>query len=91
MYSQHMYSLSSVYYELNFCVKMFEYVLNRMSSSQNIMNVMNIVKFEETYEDLSTGRFLNLECGHNNLFTVKERAEWASLLQECMESGNTIA
>ena len=55
------------------------------------MNVMIIVKFEETFEDLSTGRFLNLECGHNNLFTVKERAEWASLLQECMESGNTIA
>ena len=70
---------------------MFEYVLHRIASSQNIMNVLNIVKFEETFEDLSTGRFLNLGCGHNNLFTVKERAEWASLLQECMESGNSIA
>ncbi|GFH45976.1 hypothetical protein CTEN210_02450 [Chaetoceros tenuissimus] len=83
--------LQEIYCELNFCVKMFEYVLNRISSSQNIMNVLNIVKFEETFEDLSTGRFLNLECGHNNLFTVKERAEWASLLQECMENGNSIA
>jgi len=76
--------------ELEYCIKMFQYIQDRISSKQSVLNALQVAHFEDTFEDFSTGRFLNLHCGHNNQYSLSERAELTTILSEAMGSESSI-
>jgi len=77
--------------ELEYCIKMFQYIQERISSKQSVINALQVAHFKDTFDDFSTGRFLNLQCGHNNQYSNKERSELTAILTEAIESESSLA
>jgi len=70
---------------------MFQYIQERISSKQSVINALQVAHFKDTFDDFSTGRFLNLQCGHNNQYSNKERSELTAILTEAIESESSLA
>jgi len=68
-------SLQQVKHELSYCIEMFEYIVDRLASSQVVESSRQGLNFQGM-----TGLLQNLQCGHNNLFLVDERAQLANHL-----------
>jgi hypothetical protein len=77
--------------ELEYCIKIFHYIQGRISSKQSVIHALQVAHFKDTFEDFSTGRFLNLHCGHNNQYSLNERAELTTILSEAMGSETSFA
>jgi len=73
-------SLSAVKHEISYCVGMLEYAVARLSAS------VGPSRQGLHFQDPTVGHLLNLHCGHNNQFSVGERAELTTLLEEVMSS-----
>ncbi len=69
---------------------MLKYVKERIKSKQTATNALQVAHFKDTFDGFSTGRFLNLNCGHNNQFSFRERAELRSVLNEAIENENFL-
>lgn len=70
-------TLRSIEHELSYCVGVFEYIVDRLSSAQVSESSRQELNFHN-----SLGQFLNLECGHNNFFLPEERAKLISQLSK---------
>ena len=89
--SNYSISIGSVQNELEYCIKMLQYIQDRISSKQSIVHALQVAHFKDTFDDFSTGRFLNLHCGHNNQYSDNERTELTAILTEAMESELSLA
>lgn len=67
---------------------MFEYIKKRITSEHSVKNALDSAHFRELIDEFSTGRFLNLRCGHNNQYSVQERIELTSILNEALNDGD---
>ena len=83
--------VKEVQLELEYCIKMLQYIMDRITSKQVVTNSLQIAHFRDTFDDFSTGRFLNLNCGHNNQYSPQERIELISILMEAMENATSLA
>jgi len=63
-------SLQSVEHELSYCIGMFEYILDRLVSSQVSESSRQGLNFQN-----QIGLFQDLHCGHNNLLLAEERVQ----------------
>ena len=81
-------SAPSVRNELDYCFNMFLYIKKRISSEYSVKNALAGAHFREEFDEFSTGRFLNLRCGHNNQYSVQERIELTSILTEATDEGD---
>ncbi len=71
---------------------MLQYLMNRISSKQTVTNALKVAHFQDDAVDrFSTGRFLNLSCGHNNQYSAAERIYLSGILTEALEHGNSMA
>jgi len=70
--------------ELNYCIKMFEYLLERMKSQLTLSNALSACNFHDasTFNGggLTTGCFIDLHCGHNNQYSEGERRQLQILM-----------
>lgn len=69
---------------------MLRYMEDRITSKQVIKNALRVAHFDDGFDGFSTGRFLNLGCGHNNQFSFSERYELRTILSEVTEKENTL-
>ena len=74
-------------HELDYILNMLVYVKDRISSKQTTVNALEIAHFKDTFDGFSTGRFLNLSCGHNNQYSFEEREQLRSILAEAVDNG----
>ena len=61
---------------------MLQYVMDRITSTQTVKTALQIAHFQEVFDGFSSGRFLNLNCGHNSQFSFTERLELTNILSE---------
>mmetsp|Transcript_16472 Transcript_16472/g.31220 ORF Transcript_16472/g.31220 Transcript_16472/m.31220 type:complete len:1192 (-) Transcript_16472:3011-6586(-) len=73
--------------ELDYCLNMLLYIKKRLASEYSVKNALACAHFREVFDDFSTGRFLNLRCGHNNQYSVQERIELTLILTEATDEG----
>jgi hypothetical protein len=73
--------LGDVEAELRYCITMLEYIQNRLMSKQCRDESLEALKLMKK-DDASVGCFLNLECGHNNQYSYKEKEKLVSFLTE---------
>jgi hypothetical protein len=63
---------------------MLVYIKKRITAEYSVKNALDGAHFREIIDEFSTGRFLNLHCGHNNQYSVQERRELTSILNEAI-------
>lgn len=61
---------------------MLEYIVERTNSTLVINSALDSLHFRDSKQSSCTGSFLNLHCGHNNMFSTKEKDTLRSLLKE---------
>jgi len=61
---------------------MMEYIVSRINSNSQVEAALDSLHFRSAGEVANGGCFLNLHCGHNNMFSIEEKYEFKSLLQE---------
>lgn len=63
-------------------IGMFEYIVQRITSTDiTAASTAWHSRCTDDHSAISTGRFLNLNCGHNNQFSSSEREELISLIR----------
>jgi len=77
--------------ELEYCIQMLEYILSRITAKTYVTRNLDITHFRETFEGVATGRYLNLNCGHNNQYSAEERLQLCAILTEACDSENFFA
>ena len=71
-------------------MNMLIYIKKRISSEHTVKNALKVAHFNELFDDFSTGRFLNLHCGHNNQYSVQERIELSSIIQDAIKNDRVV-
>lgn len=75
-------SLRSINVELRFCIDMFDYLVARIRSKLVVSSALATFHFRDSHESNCTGSFINLHCGHNNMFLTTEKEKLRSVLKE---------
>lgn len=79
-----------IHHELEYCIKTLRYVVDRLSDKNVVKDALRNAHFQDLGNQ-STGRFLNLTCGHNNQYSIEERIQLLSILSEASQSGSSLA
>ena len=67
---------------------MLEYIVSRLTSKESIATAIGQIRdgIENDQDIVSTGCFLNLNCGHNNQYSSEEREKLISLIRRSFGS-----
>ena len=80
--------LSGLIPELRYCLGMMEYVIARLSSPLVARESARVLRFVPSNEGgLLPGRFMDLNCGHNNQYSEGERNALKEILRLAEEDG----
>lgn len=67
--------------ELTYIIGMLEYIVSRLCSKENVtLSLRRRSGREDDQGVISTGYFLNLNCGHNNQYSSEEREKLMALI-----------
>jgi hypothetical protein len=80
-----LFSLVPVSHEFQFVLGMLEYILARLSATGTVQSSRQIRRLFGT-DGSDVGLFMNLHCGHNNLFTKDEKSTLESLINRTIAS-----
>ena len=74
--------------ELKYVIGMLEYIVSRMTSKESVATAIDQIRegVENDQDIVSTGYFLNLNCGHNNQYSSEEREKLISLIRRSFGS-----
>ena len=76
--------------ELDYCIKVLEYVRSRLTATNNIKDILNVSHFRDDFDGVATGRYLNLNCGHNNQYSTEEKMQLCSILAQACDNSNSF-
>jgi hypothetical protein len=79
-----------IQHELEYSINTLRYIVDRLSDREVVSTALRVAHFQDL-NDQSTGRFLNLTCGHNNQYSVEEKIQLLSILTEALERGSSLA
>lgn len=67
---------------------MLEYIVSRLTSKESVATAMGQIRdgVENDQDIVSTGYFLNLNCGHNNQYSSEEREKLLLLIRRSFGS-----
>lgn len=82
--------IEQIQHELEYCIKTLSYIVDRLSDGDEVSKALRVAHFQDL-QDENPGRFLNLTCGHNNQYSVEEKIQLLSILNEALESGSSLA
>jgi hypothetical protein len=82
--------IEHIQHELEYCINTLRYIVDRLSDRDEVSKALRIVHFQDL-QDQNPGRFLNLTCGHNTQYSVEEKIQLLSILNEASESGSCLA
>jgi len=75
--------------ELKYVIGMLEYIVSRLTSKESVAQAISQIRdggAENDQDIVSTGCFLNLNCGHNNQYSSEEREKLISLIRRSFGS-----
>jgi len=74
--------------ELKYVIGMLEYIVSRLTSKESVATSISQIRegVENDQDIVSTGCFLNLNCGHNNQYSSEEREKLISLIRRSFGS-----
>lgn len=64
--------------------------MERISSKINLTNIQKLSHFHDSFDGVATGRFLNLNCGHNNQYSNEEKVQLCNILNEACDGSNSF-
>ena len=69
--------------ELKYVIGMLEYIVSRLTSKESVAQAISQIRegVENDPDTVSTGCYLNLNCGHNNQYSSEERQKLISLIR----------
>ena len=77
--------------ELDYCIRMLEYVMSRITAKHSLKNMLDVCHFRDNFEGVACGRYLNLNCGHNNQYSAEEKMQLCTILTEACDDSSNFA